>query len=355
MNNRPGRTKDMIEIQKPPLTDDGFIWQITSGSEKALLFFTAVEYDIFSHLKTPRSVEDLSSELDTDPNLTTKFLNCLVSMNILTKGDNLYENTPISSTYLVKGEPFYQGNLLGLMKKSRQERWSNLPRALKQGPLQKERKLEGIFNKSFTLAMAEGALRGGLFSTIETLSKLPDLKNAKRLLDLGGGHGLYAIAFAQKNADLETYVFDLPAVTELTKKFITKYQMDDRVFTISGDFNNDDWGDNYDIIFASDCLYHKKEKLIPLLNRIKQSLSEEGIFIYKHWMMNEDRTGPSATVFFDLMMSIMGGSDPYICSIEELVAVLRAVGFGDCRLIDISKPSDPSTIIVAKNSMIESQ
>lgn len=343
----------MIEIQKRPLVDSDIIWDITSGSDKALLFFTAVEYDIFSHLKTPQSSEDLSSELDTDQNLTTKLLNCLVSLGLLTRKDELYKNTPVATTYLVKSEPFYQGNLIQLMKKSREERWAQLSHVLKHGPIETDRKLDNIFDKSFILAMAEGALRGGLFDAIESISKLPEFSTAKRLLDLGGGHGLYAIGFAKKNPNLETYVFDLPQVIDVTKQFISRYQMDGRVKTISGNFENDGWEDNYDIIFASDSLYRRKDKLIPILNRIKQSLTENGVFISKHWAMNEERTGPTTTVFFDLMMSMMGGFDSYIYSNEEFIAVLKEAGFRDFRLIDISKPSKPSIITVAKKGVNE--
>ena len=82
------------------------------------------------------------------------------------------------------------------------------------------------------------------------ISKYEEFKNAKKLLDLAGVHGLYAIGFSMLNKNLKCYVFDLPNVIEETKKFIKKYNAKN-VFTIAEDFYKDDIGKGYDIIFCS--------------------------------------------------------------------------------------------------------
>ena len=49
---------------------------------------------------------------------------------------------------------------------------------------------------------------------INIISELPEFKEARKLLDLGGGHGLYAITFTKSNPNLGAYVFDFPDVVE---------------------------------------------------------------------------------------------------------------------------------------------
>jgi SAM-dependent methyltransferase len=237
-----------------------------------------------------------------------------------------------------------------LMLKTRLERWANLGRCLNEGPIQPEKDKNQVFDISFTKAMAEGAMRGGLHNTVATVTALPEFQTAKKLVDIGGGHGLYAIAFSQANPDLESVVFDLPQVVEATNSYIRSYEMQDRVNAVAGDYNTDDWGRGYDIVFASDCLYRPKEVLIPIISKIKDSLNPGGIFISKHWMMNDERTSPDTTVFFDLMVSLIGNFSGYIYTRQESFQILASAGF-DVECFGISTPSKPSVILVGKKTV----
>lgn len=324
------------------------LYEITQGLEKCLLLFTAMDFGIFDCLKIPKSAEEVSSELKTDLKLTLKFLNSLVAIGLLIKKELLYSNSSLATTYLVKDGPFYQGNLLNLMKKTRHERWLRLDQALKKGPVQSEKKLEGVFDKGFILAMAEGAMRGSLHSTLEIVFSLPEFKNAARLLDLGGGHGLYAIAFSQANPKLQSFIFDLPPVIEVAREFIARYEMNDRVHTLAGDFIKDDWDTKFDIIFASDALYKPKELLFPILQKIKSSLNKGGLFIAKQWIIDKERTTPITTVLWDLMVSLLGNLPFYTYTNEEFIELLKEMGFKGVKLFDISTPSKPSRIVVAR-------
>lgn len=103
-------------------------------------------------------------------------------------------------------------------------------------------------------------------------------KKAKRLLDLGGGHGLYAIAFTKLNPNLKAYVFDFPDVLEHTKKNIKKFNAE-RVEAIPGNFFTDDIGKGYDIVFFA---YNPGGKNPTLVPKIHSSLKNGGLFINKH-------------------------------------------------------------------------
>jgi SAM-dependent methyltransferase len=337
----------MKQIPKLPTVDIEPLYEIAQGGEKFILLTTAMDLNVFEFYAEPATALEFIDKACTDRKLTEKFLNALVAAGLLTKENLIYGNTPLASTYLMKGKPFYQGNLLGLMSKTRQERWANLGRCLKEGPLQPDKDKKQIFDKSFIIAMAEGAMRGGLHRTVEIVSSLPEFAGSKKLLDLGGGHGLYAIAYSQANAELESVVFDLPPVMEATKAYIDEYEMQDKVRAISGDYTQDDWGNGYDIVFASDCLYKPREDLMPVLKKIWDSLNPGGIFISKHWMMDNDRTSPDTTVFFDLMVSLIGTFSGYTYSRKEAAEVFAAAGFS-VETIDISAPSKPSMIFVCR-------
>lgn len=339
----------MIPIPNLPEVDIEAFYQSIQGGEKLFLLKTAVEYKVFEFYQTPATAAEFAETRQTNPGLTEKFLNALAAIGLLIKTDSRFCNTPLASDCFIEGKPFYQGNLVGLMLKTRQERWANLGRCLKEGPMQPHTDKKPVFDASFTRAMAEGALRGGLQRTVATVTALPEFAAARKLVDIGGAHGLYAMAFAQANPDLKSVVFDLPQVIETTHEYIRDYEMQGRVTAIAGDYNTDDWGNGIDIVFASDCLYRARDELVPVLRKIKESLNPGGLFISKHWMMNEGRTSPDTTVFFDLMISLAGQPSGYIYTRQESEEMLESVGFR-VESFDVPTPSKPSVMVVGRKS-----
>jgi len=332
----------MPEIPSEPLD------KMARGYEISQLLFTAIEYDLFTMLAEEKTAHEISKEIETDPVMTEKFLNGLTAVGLLAKRDGRYSNTPLADTFLVRGKPFYQGNLIKLVARGCQD-WLRLGQAVKEGAaLQAEaRRVEAVFDRSFILAMAEGAVRGTLQQTVETVSKLPEFAGTKRLLDLGGGHGLYAMSLAQKKPDLEAIIFDLPHVAEVTRDFISRYGMQERVKVVAGDFNRDELGDGYDLVLASDVFHRPKEMVAGVIRKIFDSLNDGGIFVLKQWVLNDEGTGPLTAVLFDLKLSISGNRH-YLFTVIESVALLREGGFYDIQVIDISIPAKPSTLIVGK-------
>ncbi|MEW6104508.1 MAG: methyltransferase dimerization domain-containing protein [bacterium] len=316
------------------------IERMARGHEISQILFTAIEYDIFTLLTEPKTAVQISKEIRTDLHLTEKFLNALVALQLLLKINDRYANTKISETFLVKESPFYQGNLLKLMANG-YNTWSKLGNMLRGiGVQESEEKFEYI-DKVFIFGHAEGAISGSLQKTVRTVAALSEFKNAKRLLDLGGGHGLYAIAFGQLNPSLDIFVFDLPHVTEITRNFIEQYGMKDRIKVIAGDFTKDDIRNGYDIIFASDV------PIFGILKKIHSALNEGGVLIYRRWILNDDGTAPLVSVLFDLMLSIRR-SDHHVCTLGEYIDWLGKANLSITRVIDIFTPSDPTKIIVAK-------
>ena len=327
------------EISSEPLD------MVGQGCEAVHILFTAFAFNLFNLLEEPKTAKQISEELETQSYLTEKFLNALVALQLLSKHDGRYTNTKLASTFLVKSSPFYQGNLLRLSAKG-SDNWSKLSSTLK-GEIQKEKdgRFEDVFDPSFILAMAEGAMRGSLHRTVKEVSTLPEFQRARKLLDLGGGHGLYAIAFSQTNPNLEGVLFDLPHVTEVAKEFIAKYGMQDRIAIIGGDFLEDDIGNGYDTIFVSDVLYRKKDVLLGSLKKIHDALNDNGSIVLKHWLLNDDRTAPIVSVLFDLKLSLQGDRH-YIYTENEYIGLLQEVGFTSTRVLDISSSSSPSAIII---------
>jgi ubiquinone/menaquinone biosynthesis C-methylase UbiE len=186
---------------------------------------------------------------------------------------------------------------------------------------------------------------------VEVISAIPEFKKAKKIADIGGGHGLYAIAFAQANPQLEAYVVDFPNVIDaITKEVISDYHIGNRVHTVSCDITKAEFGNKYDIVFASDSLYKPRDQILPILKKVASSLNENGIFASKHWFLNEEKSSPLNTVFSDLEMSIIqhGNASMDIFTLGEYITSLIQAGFKVTNLIDINSPYETQKLVIAK-------
>ena len=96
------------------------------------------------------------------------------------------------------------------------------------------------------------------------------------MLDLGGGHGLYAIALARLNPGMQCVVFDLPQVGEAARISLAKYGVENQVSIRAGDFFRDDFGRGYDLILSSSNPSGKKTEMVP---RIADALNPGGYFV----------------------------------------------------------------------------
>ena len=329
-------------IDRIPEADFGLIDEIAKGNEKANVLFAAVDYGIFDLLSKPKTADQVSEEIKTDSRLTEKFLNALVALNFIHKIENQYSNTKLAETFLVRKSPFYQGTLFEMKKRGLTD-WQRISDALKNGGIKTGTENKSIIDRTFIVGHAEMAITGVMQRAVDVISALPEFKRAKKLLDLGGGHGLYSIALHQLKPELEVVLFDLPHVTEIAKEYLEQYGMSNKIKFIAGDFTEDDIGNGYDIVFASDVT------ISGILKKVYDALNENGVLIYRRWTINDDRTSPLTSVLFDFMLT-MTRSEHRVYTLGEYIHLLEDTGFSITRILDISSPQDPTKIIVAKKS-----
>jgi cyclopropane fatty-acyl-phospholipid synthase-like methyltransferase len=159
------------------------------------------------------------------------------------------------------------------------------------------------------------------------------------MLDVGGGSGAYAIAFAQANAKLRVEVFDQPAVLGIAARHIREAGLEERVTTRVGDLCTDEFGGGYDLVLISAiCHMLGEEENRDLLARVYRALVEGGRVAIQDFLLRADKTGPRAGALFSLNMLVntRGGAS---YSEEEYTAWLRETGFGEVRRISLAGPA----------------
>ena len=154
------------------------------------------------------------------------------------------------------------------------------------------------------------------------------------MLDVGGGSGAYAMAFVRRRKQIIAAVFDLPNVILITKRYIKKEGLLSKVKFITGDYNTDDLGSDYDLIFLSAIIHSNSfEQNRILIQKCAHALRDNGKIVVQDFIMDEARINPPFGAFFALNMLVATDSgDTYTES--EVRAWLKEAGFTNIKRKD---------------------
>lgn len=238
----------------------------------------SIDLDLYSKLERPITVERVSNELKIDGQFIEYFLTILYKFGfvevIMADQGRLYVNTSISSQYLNSQHIMYLGKEIF----DDVETNAILRKYVTQGPesidVTKDYWSREVLNK-----IASIALLGGVQIAVEKVN----LAGRSRLLDIGGGHGLYSIFFTEKYSNLKAWVLDFPEVAEITKEFISRYEAQERVEIIEGDYKNFRPQQDFDVVFISNVTASYND-LLELLAISKRCLTPRGLVILRNFV-----------------------------------------------------------------------
>lgn len=305
---------------------------------KSQVVFAGVELGVFELLREgPKDSTEIARKLGTDPRATEMLLNALVALRLLFKKANCYRNTPIASEYLMKGTPVYQGNRIHHLHNLWQ-RWERLQEAIRTGHSvleEKEAEPESQRVRDFMTSMHNYARLKA-----KKLLKRLNVAAFRCLLDLGGGPGTYAIAFAQKNPGLKAVVYDLAPNLEIAKEFIKEAGLENRVTTQVGNFLEEDLpGGAYDIILVSNILHiYDLPTNVSILKKCHKALQPGGQVVIHDFLLDESGTGPLFPAFFSLNM-LLGTCSGSCYRGEEVREWLSMADFSEIKTRFLDKDS----------------
>ncbi len=314
-----------------PATHFGPLYGMIDDCFQAPLLITAINLGVFDKTKVPLSVSDIVAQTGWHPENTGLFLNALVASGLLEKQDKKFCNTLLSKTFLVKSAPTYLGDFLVHAFSMSLHDPQTLGELIRQGPPNMpdlpENQGEAIEAQAeaFIQMQARMELSGFTSLAASIVSDLPEFPRMKKMLDLGGGPGLNCMAIVSAHPSLKGTVFDFPAVTRQTHRFIEAYGMVDRISTLSGDFTKDDLGCGYDLILASGTLNFSKAFLEPVMAKIYNALAPGGICVSLHDPLNPDGTGPAGSVRRYLPMALLGND--YYLETDSIPQAMFRAGF----------------------------
>jgi SAM-dependent methyltransferase len=275
---------------------------LLNAFQRSRIILTALELNIFSHIEAEGSTsEDVAAKINSNPRATDRLMSALCALGLLEKKQQSYFHTAFSASRLDRSSDLF---LHGLFHHIRSwESWSHLTAAVKTGKnpaLRHFHDSKGGWTEAFIAAMHERAM-----PQAQQLAELFSNKDISCFLDVGGGSGAYTIALLKKFPQARACIFDLPGVVPIARKYIEKEGLLQRTDFIEGDYNRDDFGKDYDLIFMSAIIHiNAPGQNQKLIKKAAAALTPGGMLAIQDHVMAEDRTEPLPGALFSLHMLV---------------------------------------------------
>ena len=290
------------------------------GYQRAMTLFAALKLGVFRGLAGGGcDAPALARRVGADPGKLSILLDALATQGLVGKKGNRYRNAPAARDLLLPGPRSMESILLHLLDGWGE--WGRLPATIRAGRTPRGG-VEGNLQENFIRGMEENARKRAA-----AVARQIPLRGGDRLLDLGGGPGSYALAWADACPGAEITVFDTPATLRVTRKILREKGAYGRVRLAEGDFLKDPLGGPYDFVWISQILHAFPETdCRKLLRKARSALAPGGRAAVQEFLLAEGKTSPPGPVFFSVhMVAVTGGGRAYTA--KEIAGMMRSAGF----------------------------
>lgn len=317
------------------------VMQISSAYWHSSVLHVANSLDVFTRLaEEPATAEQLAKKCGTDARGMEMILIASVALGLLDKKGEIYSNNKLSETFLVKGSPRYQGGIVSMFE-DWVAPWSRLKDAVIHGRPVVEKQHDHGEEATRTYIM--GMLYRGI-PQAELLAEEVPLSGRKRMVDVGGGPGIFSIIMCQHNPGLNADVFDLPQTLRVTKDIIRNYNADKLVSTVEGSYLEDEFGSGYDVVLLSSMINQEGPEVIKdILRKSFQAMESGGLLMVQEQFLNTEKTGPLLPVLIGINQLVHTPAGRAY-SAKEVADMAAEIGFADLSFRPLPEPS-PFTLI----------
>jgi 2-polyprenyl-3-methyl-5-hydroxy-6-metoxy-1,4-benzoquinol methylase len=281
----------------------------------------------------PATAAELAADLGLDPLPTRLLLDCLRSAGHVTARDGRYRLSRRSRRWL---DPASGLSVAGYVAGTADywTWWAELDEVTRG------RRPAGTHGVPPGDPFWERYIRGqyelARLSAAEVARRLRLPAGARRLLDIGGGHGLYSVQLCRRHPGLTATVLDLPGSAAVGREIVAAAGLADRVLFRDGDATAGDLelGGGYDAVLCFNLVHHlSPDQITALLGKVRDALAPGGTLAVLDAFAGPGRRGSAAANFLGLFVYLSSGS--HVHTPAELRGWLRQAGFGAPRRVRV--------------------
>lgn len=326
---------DLLQL---PGTDPLELYRLRDGFYATDLVAAAlVHLDFFSWMEGRQvDLPGICRELALAPRPTDVMLTLFSALGLVEPGDGGFQLTALARDYLVNSSPWslapYYAALKDrqvcldyarILRTGRPANWGGA----QEGKDWHKSMEDPAFADRFTAAMdCRGLYLGPLAAAAV------DLQGRRRLLDVAGGSGVYACAFAARHPGLRATVLEKPPVDAVARRAIAQRGFQDRVDVAAGDMLAAPFPGGCDVHLISNVLHDwDTPEVRALLAKSHQALPAGGLLVIHDAHINETKTGPLPVAKYSALL--MHATEGKCYSLGELRELLTQAGFTEMRFI----------------------
>ncbi len=291
----------------------GYYW-------KTCTLHAGVKLDVFTAIGSEQlTCGQINKKLGLDHEGLYRLLNALSALQLLTKQDDKYANTQAAQMFLSKDSASYIGFMI-MHHHHLMESWQQMDQAIiegkpiREGASSSEERRESFLMGMFNIGMA----------VAPGLSKQLDLTGCKRLLDLGGGPGTFAIHFCLANPELSASIYDLVTTQPFAQKTIDRFKVSGRVEFIAGDYTTQEFphAESYDAVWLSHILHGEDPEMAKdVVRKAVSALKPGGKILIHEFILNDNMDGPLFPALFSINMFLgtQGGQSYSETQLREML------------------------------------
>lgn len=294
-----------------------------------------IKLEVFTMLEgRSLSAREVAEQLQAHPRFVEAFLEACVALNLLSRVEDVYTNSAVSSAFLIPGKQDYVGNLV-LHITNYWHTWGKLDTLIREGrtelPFENGYTDAETYWREYMLGQHDRALAG----QGQNLARSVDLTGRRKMLDLGGGAASYSLALCGANPQLHSTVLDAKEPLAIARPLVEAQHLQDRIALVEGDMQTAELGTDNDVVLISGVVLIQSEEMCRrAFRRAFEALVPSGLIIVQDFMRidhSEKRR------FLDTMMDmyVLVGFDPGAGDRpgDVYVAWLEEEGFTNARQV----------------------
>jgi ubiquinone/menaquinone biosynthesis C-methylase UbiE len=321
-----------------------------------LLTAAVAHFGIFNALaRGPVAASDLRAQAQLGERQFSVLLTGLKALQLITEQNGRVQMTPIAREHLSPSQPLDVSDYIRLGAESPgvlslvEHMRKNKPAGMAKG----DDRAVFIYKDGLESAMEEDAsarhftlmLAGRAKNIAPVLAQKVDLSTAECLLDIGGGTGLYSIAFLQRFPRLKAIIFDRPAVLKVATEFAQQYDVANRIQYVAGDMFTDSFPANCDCHLLSNVLHDWDiPECRQIVAKSAAALPPRGRLLIHDAFLHDDHSGPLYPALFSVALMILTEGRNY--SAAEYKSWLTAAGL---------TPSEPIPTLVHSSVLVSTK
>jgi predicted O-methyltransferase YrrM len=294
-----------------PSSDPSFLYRTRDAIASVDALATAIVHlDLFTSLASePATTAGIAERFDLHPRSTDVLCTLLLAQGLLTRDtDGIHTVSNTAREFLVAGSafdarPYYAAmaekpgvaDFLRVLQTGKPANWPGEEGEADWHAAMKET----AFAEAFTAAMD---CRGRILAP--ALAQAFALNAAPRILDVGGGSGVYAIAFAEQYPDAQATVFESSPVDQIAARTIAEAGLASRIAVVSGDMFTDAWPTDHSVHLFSNVLHDwDAAECQTLLARSAEALPAGGTILVHDMLLDDDKAGPLWAAEYSVLLS----------------------------------------------------